>query len=244
MPASAANGARRLISAWLSHLMLALTSALARILRRPTASSAIAGNQHILAAPHQRPDWPALTFTSTEPVSPSFSWSDTPIRAYRPWHDGPHHVTMGIQRTSLDNWVEIDREYLSRYRYKRTIFHEHRSLAVCSEPGSGDACFEALSALADFLPRRYPTMFRATDVGLENRVTGDEWDLRRDGETWKDHHPLQVMGLLTTEDWFVLQTDADGETTRLTAGAVCFPGTSPPSSLTYPATHSPLILRP
>lgn len=66
-------------------------------------------------------------------------------------------------------------------------------------------------------------MFRQTTTGIENLVTGDRWDLRKESSTWDRWHPLQIMGLLTTEDWFIMQTDSDGETTRLTAGAPCFP---------------------
>ena len=91
-------------------------------------------------------------------------------------------------------------------------------------PGSEEASFEALYYLVDFLPRRYPTMFKKTVDGIENLVTGDSWDLRRDSATWNFWHPLQIMGLLSTEDWFIMQTDDDQETTRLKAGANCFPG--------------------
>jgi dimethylamine monooxygenase subunit A len=86
-----------------------------------------------------------------------------------------------------------------------------------------EPAFEALYYLADFLPRRYPSMFSRTQEGIENLVTGDKWDLRRESKVWELWHPLQIMGLLTTEDWFIMQTDEDGETTRLTAGAPCFP---------------------
>lgn len=68
-------------------------------------------------------------------------------------------------------------------------------------------------------------MFQATSVGINNLVTGDKWDLRRDAATWKEYHPLQVMGLLSTEDWFIMQPDEkDSSVTRLRAGANCFPG--------------------
>lgn len=66
-------------------------------------------------------------------------------------------------------------------------------------------------------------MFTKTDAGITNLVTGDDWDLRRDSKTWESYHPLQVMSLLSTEDWLILQTDQDGQTTRLNAGANCFP---------------------
>ena len=113
---------------------------------------------------------------------------------------------------------------MSRYQYKLQLFSKHPEETICILPGAEKAAHEALGYLVDFLPRRYPSMFARTDHGIHNLVTGDTWDIRTESEVWKTHHPLQVMGLLTTEDWFIMQTDEDGETTRLRAGANCFPG--------------------
>ncbi|CAH0055603.1 unnamed protein product [Clonostachys solani] len=66
-------------------------------------------------------------------------------------------------------------------------------------------------------------MFTKTEHGIKNLITNDDWNLDREADTWKSYHPLQVMGLLSTEDWFIMKTDEDGETTRLVAGANCFP---------------------
>jgi dimethylamine monooxygenase subunit A len=143
----------------------------------------------------------------------------------------------GTKRTCLNDWCDVDETYRARHDYKRQLYRDHREDTVCYAPGSDEPCFEALYALAEYLPRRYPSMFLATAHGIRNLVTGDDWDLRRDSATWVDHHPLQVMGLLSTEDWFILQKKANldldpsppptaeelGNTYRLTAGANCFP---------------------
>lgn len=134
---------------------------------------------------------------------------------------------MGIKRTDLEDWVEIDHTYLERYRYKVKLFTQHPDETIQHLPHSDEPSHEALALLADMLPRRYPCMFRATAAGIDNLVTGDSWDLRSDSSLWKTHHPLQVMGLLSTEDWFILQPDEqDAQVTRLRAGANCFPGES------------------
>lgn len=75
-------------------------------------------------------------------------------------------------------------------------------------------------------------MFRLRDSHvIENLVTGDVWDLRPNATTWEKHHPLEVMGLLATEDFFLLYNGDDGQTTLKAAG-VCFPGTSSVSTRT------------
>ncbi|KAJ9618828.1 hypothetical protein H2204_012904 [Knufia peltigerae] len=154
----------------------------------------------------EKPDWTSIHVEHFQPRE-NFDWKTQPEQPYRPWHNGPHHVTMGIKRTSLENWVEFDHKYLERYRYKLQLFTQHPEKTIQNLPGSEEASFEALYLLVDILPRRYPTMFQTTEVGIKNLITGDDWDLRRGSDTWKDHHPLQVMGLLSTEDWFIMQHD-------------------------------------
>ncbi|KAI1627859.1 alpha-1,2-mannosyltransferase [Exophiala viscosa] len=176
------------------------------------------------ASAEQKPDWNTITFQHITPKDHDFDWTQTPEQPYRPWYNGPHHVTMGIKRTSLEEWVEIDHKYLERYSYKRHLFSTYPEKTIQCLPGSEEASFEALYLLADLLPRRYPSMFQATSTGISNLVTGDTWDLRRESSIWNDYHPLQVMGLLTTEDWFIMQPDEqDPSVTRLRAGANCFP---------------------
>ena len=134
---------------------------------------------------------------------------------------------MGIKRTCLEDWVEIDYKYLERHKYKVQLFRQHPEKIIQHLPGSEEASFEALYLLVDMLPRRYPSMFQATETGIKNLVTNDNWDLRRESPVWNNHHPLQVMGLLSTEDWFIMQPDQeDPSITRLRAGANCFPGES------------------
>lgn len=125
-----------------------------------------------------------------------------------------------------ESWIELDKTYLSRLNYKRQLFSEHRGETVVFLPGAEDASFEALGMLVDFLPKRYPAMFEKTSNGIKNLVTGEDWDLRRSSEIWTEGkmHPLEVMSLLSTEDWVVMQKDPEGgDEYHLRAGAVCFP---------------------
>lgn len=171
-------------------------------------------------------DWTSIEVEHFKPKE-NFDWKKQPEQPYRPWHNGPHYITMGIKRTCLEDWVEFDHKYLERHKYKVQLFTQHPEKTIQNLPGSEQASFEALYLLVDILPRRYPTMFQATEHGIKNLVTGDDWDLRRGSDTWKNHHPLQVMGLLSTEDWFIMQHDEkDPGITRLRAGANCFPGKS------------------
>lgn len=125
-----------------------------------------------------------------------------------------------------ESWIELDKTYLSRLDYKRQLFSQHRDETVAFLQGSEEASFEALGMLVDFLPRRYPSMFEGTLHGVKNLATGEDFDLRKSSKIWveKRMHPLEVMSLLSTEDWVVMQKNPEGgDEYHLRAGAVCFP---------------------
>ncbi|KAK5938673.1 hypothetical protein PMZ80_008864 [Knufia obscura] len=166
----------------------------------------------------------SLDLASVKPLEQNFDWRQRDENPYRPWHDGPYHVTMGLKNAEIGSWIELDKTYLDKYRLKKGLYQNHRDEVLRALPGCEDGMFEALEILKDVLIRRYPTMFRMRDTHtIENLVTGDVWDLDRNAKTWETHHPLEVMGLLATEDFFLLQNDPATGMSTLRAGGVCFP---------------------
>lgn len=125
----------------------------------------------------------------------------------------------------LQDWIEIDNTYLPKYHLKKHLYKTHRNEVLVVRPGCEEALLESVHYLKDVLCKNYPKMFqlRGKDV-IENLVTGDIWDLAREAQTWEMYHPLEVMGLLATEDFFVLQTDAESGVSTLMAAGSCFPG--------------------
>ena len=119
----------------------------------------------------------------------------------------------------------MDKTYLDKYKLKKRLYTEHRDEVLAVQPGCDEGLFEALELLKETLIRRYPSMFRLREEHtIENLVTGDVWDLRPGAPTWEKHHPLEVMGLLATDDFFVLYNDAETGQTTLRGGGACFPG--------------------
>lgn len=140
---------------------------------------------------------------------------------------------LGLKNATIENWIEIDDTYLDKYTLKKQLYTEHRNEVLAVLPGCDDASFEALNLLTQVLIRRYPTIFRFLDPDhLENLVTGDVWDLRPESSIWEKHHPLEVMGLLASDDFFLLYNDPSSGETKLKAGGACFPGMMIP----YPST--------
>ncbi|KAI5852469.1 alpha-1,2-mannosyltransferase [Morchella snyderi] len=165
-------------------------------------------------------------FSTIKPHAMGSNWAEMEEVPYRPFKGGPYFLSMGLKPLSAEDWIELDKTYLDRLAYKRHLFSRERSETIQSLPGSEDASYESLEMLVDFLPKRYPGMFEKTERGIINLVTGEDWDLRRGSKVWKEKtHPLEVMGLLSTEDWVIMQKDTQGggDEYHLRAGAVCFP---------------------
>ncbi|KAG9600590.1 hypothetical protein KCU77_g2089, partial [Aureobasidium melanogenum] len=159
--------------------------------------------------------------SGVQPYAADFDWRRNVPIAYRPWHDGPYHVTMGIKRTAIQDWIEIDNTYLEKIALKRELFEKQRDVVTQVLPGCEEAAFESLYLLAEYLPRRYPTMFKWTEKRtIENLVTKEKWDLTRDAPTWHRYHPLEVMALLAPEDFVIMQTDPATGVSSLRAGAI------------------------
>ncbi|KAI4728836.1 hypothetical protein E4T49_03264 [Aureobasidium sp. EXF-10728] len=135
-----------------------------------------------------------------------------------------NQVVSGLKNMQVQDWIEIDDTYLEKYHLKKSLYQEHRDEVLAVQPGCEDALFESVHYLKEVLCRGYPQMFKlqSPDV-IENCVTGDVWDLARNAETWNTCHPLEVMGLLATEDFFILQTDPDTGVSTLKAAGSCFP---------------------
>ncbi|VUC20403.1 unnamed protein product [Clonostachys rosea] len=131
---------------------------------------------------------------------------------------------IGLKKTTLQDWIEIDDTYMQRYQQKSKLFETKREDVFRATADAWEPAVESLHLLRDLLIRRYPHMFRLRDGKntIENLVTGDSFDLSPSALRAQGRHPLEIMGLLATEDFFVLTTDAEGQTS-LRGGAVCFP---------------------
>ncbi|KAK5172376.1 uncharacterized protein LTR77_004015 [Saxophila tyrrhenica] len=132
---------------------------------------------------------------------------------------------MGLQKTDLERWIEIDKSYLQKYQIKKSLIHTHRDEVTCASPECKGPAHEALLLLVDVLTQRYPSMFvKPNGHSIKNLVTGDMWDLKPSSTNWEKYHPLEVMGLLATDDFFILENDPTTGVTALKGGCVCFPG--------------------
>ncbi|EME81021.1 uncharacterized protein MYCFIDRAFT_211732 [Pseudocercospora fijiensis CIRAD86] len=94
---------------------------------------------------------------------PGWSVTDTAPLPYRPFRWGPYRITMGLRSMDWDEWIELDNHYL-KFHADKTRRITERGHKCCktdpSDPRVFDGAVELLEELADYLPQRYPSMFR------------------------------------------------------------------------------------
>ncbi|GAB4469083.1 MAG: hypothetical protein OHK0037_27070 [Elainellaceae cyanobacterium] len=126
-------------------------------------------------------------------------------------------MRLGLRSLSLDDWIEIDDQYVRYLERKRELLGERYADVFAALPGSEAAQQEVLNLLLEHLPQRFPECFTREGDRLINHLTGETWTL----EEW-DNCPLDLAGRWVQEDLLVLLPSVDG-IYHLVAGSLCFP---------------------
>ncbi|KAK5046115.1 hypothetical protein LTR84_008572 [Exophiala bonariae] len=166
-----------------------------------------------------------------EPL-PGFDYRTTQqSRVYK--FDRKYFMTMGISRTTINNIVHIDCNYLSRIETRRRLPAVRPEILACY-PDAEPAVRELYTYLVQiFLPERYPTIFVQSwnSQTLENKITGDGLPFTCPRDILQ---ALQLLNAHVDDDFlFTLpskRTDgAEGEEFFLRALVWAFPNRSEPS---------------
>lgn len=173
--------------------------------------------------------WTPVDFKRpTAPPYEDWSVTETKPLPYRPFRWGPYHITMGLRTMKWDEWIELDNHY-SRYHADKKLRIEERGSKCCRtdpDPRVFDGAVELLEELSAYLSERYPSMFRKTDVGVDNLFTNESFDIRPDhlslnGGPKED--PMQLAARLTQDDLAIMFEKEDGQY-YLLAGAILLAG--------------------
>jgi hypothetical protein len=126
-----------------------------------------------------------------------------------------------------DEWIEVDNHYLRFHDDKSRRLAERGSKCVKVDPDPKvyDATLELLEELTSYLTERYPSMFKRTNVGLDNLLTGESFDTRSDHLTVNGtkESPMQLSARLIQDDLAIMFEKEDGQY-YLLAGAVLLAG--------------------
>lgn len=108
-------------------------------------------------------------------------------------------MTMGIQKTAQEEWLDLDNRYWDEQALRRTLLQNEHDEVTQVLPGSEPACIEALEFIVSFLTRRFPHLFFHPDGKrdyVHNVLTKMTFRIRQPFEA----PPLEVAAQLVMED--------------------------------------------
>ncbi|KAK2606426.1 hypothetical protein QQS21_003119 [Conoideocrella luteorostrata] len=138
-----------------------------------------------------------------------------------------YHITMGLQQDTPSNLITIDKDYLDRVTHRRHLIEEKGSAVHGHLPRGKESVSELYTyLLREYLPVRYPTMFRlSSDASIfENLVTGASFPVNAPSDI---NAALRALGESVEEDIFLLHETPEGH--LCVAFMCCFPAGFDPS---------------
>ena len=133
---------------------------------------------------------------------------------------------MGLRTMQWDDWIELDNHYLKFHEDKRRRIEE-RGHKCCrtdaSDPKIWDGAVELLEELSAYLSERYPSVFKKTDVGVDNILTKESFNVKELTMNGKKEDPMQLNARLIQDDLAIMFEKEDGQY-YLLAGAILLAG--------------------
>jgi dimethylamine monooxygenase subunit A len=136
--------------------------------------------------------------------------------ARTPYDGSATPFTIGLKPLDPDQWIEPDGRLADQLSQKKRLYEEDFETVFAAEPGTREAQAEVLAMLADYLPSRFPDIYRRHDDRIDILPAGRSLHL---GE-WPQM-PLVAASLLVQEDLVIMSRGNEGW--RLVAAALCFP---------------------
>ncbi|RYC61891.1 hypothetical protein CHU98_g4337 [Xylaria longipes] len=152
---------------------------------------------------------------------PDWSLENTKPLPYRPFRYGPkYNVTMGLRTLKHEDWIEIDNAFPRFHADKKRRIEERGSKLCRTAPEAYPAAVELLEDLAEYLPARYPSLYKRTSVGLDNLWSGESFDIVTRP---LPEDPMQICARLVQDDLAIMIEKPDGQYYFL-AGCIVLPG--------------------
>jgi len=152
---------------------------------------------------------------------PDWSLEHTKPLPYRPFRYGPkYNVTMGLRSVKPVDWIELDNHFPRFHADKARRIAERGSKLCDTAPEAYPAAVELLEDLTEYLPARYPSLYKRTAVGLDNLWSGEKFDVVTRP---LPEDPMQMCARLVQDDLAIMIEKPDGQYYFL-AGCIVLPG--------------------
>ncbi|KXH47896.1 hypothetical protein CNYM01_01414 [Colletotrichum nymphaeae SA-01] len=140
---------------------------------------------------------------------PDWSVETTKPLPYRAFRYGPkYNVTMGLRSVQPEDWIELDNHYPRYHADKTARIAERGEKCFGTDPEAYPAAMELLEELRQYLPARYPTMFKRTAVGIDNLWSGESFNIV---ETPLKEDPAAIAARLVQDDLAIMIERPDGK---------------------------------
>jgi len=166
-------------------------------------------------------EWKSVPFERPAPEPyPNWDIYNTLPLPYRPFRHGPYHTTMGLRTMKWDEWIELACHYLKFHADKARRIDERGSKCCKTAPEAFDGAVELLEEFCDYLPQRYPSLYRKTSVGMDNLVTSESFNIF---ERPLLEDPMQMAARMVQDDLAIMFEKSDGQY-YLLAGSILLAG--------------------
>ncbi|KAH3663708.1 hypothetical protein OGAPHI_005109 [Ogataea philodendri] len=162
-----------------------------------------------------------FTYPKVEPY-PDWSIDETPPIPYRAFKH-TYFITMGIRNMEWDSWIELDNEWHKYHNRKQERIRERDSDLYGTSPEAWDGAMELLEEFRNYLPQRYPSLFRATEKGIDNIVTGESFEFLGIPKSDFKMDPMLMAAYMVQDDLAVMVENEFGEYV-LKGGAIMLAG--------------------
>ena len=105
---------------------------------------------------------------------------------------------MGICRLNLNDWIEIDNQWIRYHKEKVARLTGERASCLCkTAPEAYDAALETMELLSEYLVCRYPSLFEFEFNGTQKQIR-----ITVTGETYPiySNDPLRCAAFLIQDD--------------------------------------------
>ncbi|CAG8979036.1 hypothetical protein HYALB_00011606, partial [Hymenoscyphus albidus] len=178
-----------------------------------------AGGTSFKALPRKPGVWEPVEFRRPY-ARPAPNWNvhTTKPNPYRPFRHGPYHITMGLRSMPWDEW--IDNHYLKYHADKAQRIIDRGPKCSYTDPSAFDGAIELLEEFCAYLPERYPSLYARTDVGMNNLLTGETFNIK---ERPLVEDPMQMAARMVQDDLAIMFEKEDGQY-YLLAGSILLAG--------------------
>lgn len=138
-----------------------------------------------------------------------------PPPVYLPFPPGPYRAAMGLVGCALDTLTEIDAQYHEQMDLRRRLLATKHDEVFAACAGTGAMRAETLAVIVAHLLADRAAWFCREGDWLENRLTGERWNLAA-----PPCDRLELAGRLVQEDLCLLSPESPPV---LVAAVLCFP---------------------